>query len=192
MPKAEQDDLTIPSIPSAYSSTYGNTPYANIPSQSDTVYVPPSPSSVPSSDVIASPSGIPPAKQSKKRRVYILALVLLVLLVIVAVGAYVYLNRSTPDKTITTYYVALTHGDFQTAYDQLATATQSHLSEPKFVQFWQGLGGVKAWTLVTSQEQGSTATSTVTLTLGNGQIRLATISLIDENGTWKIDNEILQ
>ena len=126
-------------------------------------------------------------------RSYLLALILIVLIVIAAGGTYVYLNRSTPDKTLTTYYVALIHGDFQTAYDQLSTAAKSTITEPAFVQFWQNLGGVKAWSLTTTiQEQGSNATATVRLTLGNGQTRPASILLVDENGVWKIRQETIR
>src|SRR5437867_644226 len=141
LPTTDQDEATVSSVPSAFSTPYGNTPYTS----SDPVFAPPPPSVVPSSSEIASASRVPPAQQPKRRRVYILALVCIVLLVIVAVGAYVYLNRSTPDKTISTYYAALVHGDYQTAYDQLSTASQGKLTEPAFVQFWQALGGVKAW-----------------------------------------------
>jgi len=116
-------------------------------------------------------------------------LVIIALVVIIAVGAYAYLNRSTPDKTVTTYYSALVHGDFQTAYDQLSTSAKGTITEPAFVQFWQRLGGVKAWSLISTQEQGSTANSRVTITLGNGQVRHASILLVDENGTWKIQQE---
>jgi hypothetical protein len=118
-------------------------------------------------------------------------MVLIVLLVIVAAGAYIYLNRSTPDKTITTYYAALVHGDYQTAYDQLSTAAKGNITEPDFVKFWQIRCGVKAWSLITTQEQGSTATAKVTLTLGNGQTRPASINMIEENGTWKIQQETI-
>ncbi len=124
-------------------------------------------------------------------RGYFITLALIVLLVLIAVGTYVYLNRSTPDKTLTTYYAALIHGDYQTAYDQLSTASQGKLTEPAFVQFWQALGGVKAWSTTSLQEQGSTATAALTLTLGNGQTRPASITLIDENGEWKIENETI-
>jgi hypothetical protein len=115
-----------------------------------------------------------------------------VLLVLVAVGAYVYLNRSTPEKTLTTYYGALISGDYQTAYDQLSTASKGKITEPAFVQFWQALGGVKAWSTTSLLEQGSTATAALTLTLGNGQTRPATIALINENGVWKIENETIR
>ena len=193
LPAPDQDELTVPSIQSALSTPNDNILYSNTPSTSaDTVFAPPPPPShVPSSGEIASSSGHPPVQQPKRRRGFILLLVFLAFLVIIAVGAYVYLNRSTPDKTVTTYYSALVHGDFQTAYDQFSTASKGKLTEPQFVHFWQVLGGVKAWSLISTQEQGSTANSKVTITLGNGQTRPASISLIDENGTWKIVNETI-
>ena len=193
LPIPDQDELTVPSIHSALSISHDNTPYSNTPStSSDTVFAPPPPlSHVPTTDEKASPSGLPSAQKPKRRRGYIISLVFIMLLVIVAVGAYVYLNRSTPDKTTTTYYAALVHGDYQTAYDQLSTAAKGNLTEPRFARIWQSLGGVKAWSLISTQEQGSTANSKVTLTLGNGQTRPASISLIDENGTWKIVNETI-
>ncbi len=193
LPTTDQDEPTVLTIPPTPSTPYDNTPYSNTPStSSDTVLAPPPPPShVPSSGEKASSSGLPPSRQPKRRRGFILLLVFIVLLVIVAVGAYVYLNRSTPNKTVTTYYSALVHGDFQTAYDQLSTASQGKITEPRFAQIWQGLGGVKSWSLISTQEQGSTANSKVTITLGNGQTRPASISLIDENGTWKIVNETI-
>ena len=193
LPTTDQDEPTVLTIPPTPSTPYDNTPYSNTPStSSDTVFAPPPPPShVPSSGEKASPFGLPPAQQPKRRRGYIISLVIIVLLAIIAVGAYVYLNRSTPDKTITTYYAALVHGDYQTAYDQLSTASQGKLTEPAFVQFWQVRGGVKAWSLISTQEQSSTATAKLSLSLGNGQITPASISLIDENGTWKIEKETI-
>jgi uncharacterized membrane protein len=192
LPTTDQDEYTVPSIPSALSSPSGQIPSTTTPSSSsDQVFAPPPPG-FPSSGEIASSSGLPsapPAQRPKTRRGYIIASVLIVLLVIAAAAAYVYLNRSTPDKTLTTYYRALTNGDYQTAYDQLSTATRSKITEPGFVQFWQALGGVKAWSVTTIQEQGSTATAMLTLTLGNGQTAPASIALIAENGMWKIENE---
>jgi hypothetical protein len=188
LPTTDQDEPTVSSIPSSLSTSYGNTPYSNTPSTTaETVYAPPPPSSyVSTTDEKANLPGLPSAQKPKRRRGLVLSLVIIVLFVIIAVGAFVYVNRSTPDKTITTYYAALVHGDYQTAYDQLSTAFQGKLTEPAFVQFWQSLGGVKAWTLVSIQGHGSAANSTVTVTLGTGQTKLATILLVDENGTWKI------
>ena len=192
MPSTDQDEPTVSSIPSSLSTPYDNTPYSNTPSASaETVYAPPPPppSYVSTTDEKASPPGLPLTQKPKRRRGLVLSLVIIALVAIVAVGAYVYLNRSTPNKTITTYYSALVHNDFQTAYGQLSTLAQGSTSEQRFTQIWQGLGGVKAWTLVSTQEQGSTANSTVTVTLGSGQTKLAAIILVDENGTWKIQQE---
>jgi zinc-ribbon domain len=193
LPATDQDEPTILTVPSTPSMSYDNTPYSNTPStSSETVFAPPPPPShIPPSGEISSPASYPPAQRPKRRRGFILSLMIIVLVVIIAVGAFVYVNRSTPDKTITTYYVALVHGDYQTAYDQLSTTLRGKLTEPAFVQFWQSRGGVKAWSTNTSQEQGSTASATLNLTLGNGQTTPASISLIDENGTWKIENEIV-
>jgi len=144
------------------------------------VDTPPPPSGVPSSGERATSPELPSALSAgrpRRRRWYFIASALLVLLVLVAVGATVYLTRSTPDKTLTTYYGALIQRDYQTAYDQLSTASQGQLTEPAFVQFWQGFGGVRAWSTTSLQEQGSTATAALTLTLGNGQTRPAAIAL---------------
>jgi hypothetical protein len=195
LPTIDQDEPTVSSIPPTLSSPSEHTPYTTTPSRlSDTVYAPPPPPGVPSSGERASSSGLPPApsaQRPQRHRGYFIALALIVLLVLVAVGTSVYLNRSTPDQTLTTYYAALIHADYQTAYDQLSTASQGKLTEPAFVQFWQALGGVKAWSTTSLQEQGSTATAALTLTLGNGQTRPASIALIDENGAWKIENETI-
>jgi hypothetical protein len=190
LPTTDQDEPTVSSIPSSLATLYGNTPHSNTPSApAETVYAPPPPSYIPTTGKNASPPELPPAQKPKRRRGLVLSLVIIAVVVIIAAGAYVYLNLSTPDKTITTYYSALVHNDFQTAYGQFSTAAQRGTSEQRFVNFWQRLRGVKAWTLVSTQEQGSTANSTVTVTFGNGQTSLATIRLIDENGTWKIEQE---
>lgn len=195
LPRVDQDEATASSIPPALSSPYGHTPYMTTPSSlSETVSTPPPPSGVPSSGERANSPELSPAlaaQRPQRRRWYFIASALLVLLVLVAVGTYVYLNRSTPDKTLTTYYGALIRGDYQTAYAQLSTASQGKLTEPAFVQFWQALGGVKAWSTTSTQEQGSSATAALTLMLGNGQTRPASIALSDENGTWKIENETI-
>jgi hypothetical protein len=195
LPTIDEDEPTVSTIPPAFSSTYGSTPSITAPSTaSDTELVSPSlPRASSSVEKAHSPelSPAPSVPRPQRRRLYFVGLALIVLLVLIAVGTYVYLNRSTPDKTLTTYYGALIHGDYQTAYNQLSTTSQSKLTEPAFVHFWQALGGVTAWSTTSLQEQGSTATAAVSLTLGNGQTRTATITLIDENGTWKIQNETI-
>lgn len=188
LPTVDLDELTVSSLPTALSTPYGDTP----PSSAETVITPPlQPSYIPISGEKASSSRHTPYQHPRRRRAFIISLVILVLLVIVASGVYVYVNRSTPDKTVTTYYSALVHGNFQTAYDQLSTSAQGTLTEPQFTRIWQGLGGVKAWSLISTQEQDSTANSRVTIKFGNGQTRPASIILVDENGAWKIQKETI-
>jgi zinc ribbon protein len=187
LPVTVQDEPTISSIPSNLPTSYENTPYSNTPSNSaDTVYAPPPP--IPYAPTTSAKTSTP-VQKPKSRRGLIITLAIVVIVAVIAAGAYFYLNRSTPDKTVTTYYSALVQNDFQTAYNQCSTAFQNSLSEQNFASIWLNQGGVKAWTLVSTQEQGSIAHSTVTVTFGNGQIRLATIDLVNENGAWKINKE---
>jgi len=194
LPTTEQDESTILTADPALSPTYGYNPSANTTfDSSEPLSAPPPPPDI-FSDEKARSTGTQSssiAPRPKHRRGYAIAVVLLVLVVIAAVGAYVYLNRSTPDNTLKTYYSALKSGDYQTAYAQLSTTAQGRITEQGFAQFWQALGGVKAWSETSLQEQSTTATAALSLTLGNGQTRPASIPLVIENGVWKIDNETI-
>jgi len=114
---AHQDEPTIYSINPSLSTPYQNTPYSNTPSTpADTVYATPPPSPYgPTINEKASPTELPPAQKPKSRRGLIFALVVIAIAVIITAEAYANLNRSAPDKTVTTYYSALVHNDFQTA-----------------------------------------------------------------------------
>jgi len=129
--------------------------------------------------------------QKKSRLGLWIALIVIVLLVAAGgVGGYVYLNRSTPEKTITTYCNALQSGDYQTAYNQLSSSLTSKFTESQFAQLSQvgfaAVGGLKSCTVSNVQENGSTATGTATVTLGNGKTQSSPVSLVNQNGTWKL------
>ena len=129
--------------------------------------------------------------QKKSRLGLWIALIVIVLLVAAGgVGGYVYLNRSTPEKTITTYCNALQSGDYQTAYNQLSSSLTSKFTESQFAQLSQvgfaAVGGLKSCTVSNVQENGSTATGTITATFGNGKTQSSPISLVNQNGTWKL------
>ncbi|HVB75322.1 MAG TPA: zinc ribbon domain-containing protein [Ktedonobacteraceae bacterium] len=192
LPTTDQDESTILTVPPVYNSNY---PISAAYSEADPVSTPPPPPpfNMPSGQAGSTdvPQSLSSAARPKSRRGLIIALVLVVLIVIVAGGAYAYLNRSTPNNTLTTYCNALKGGDYQTAYNQLSTSAQRNLTESQFASFWQNLGGIKSWTLNNVQEQGSKATATVTFTLNSGQTAHATITLINENGTWKVDSETI-
>jgi limonene-1,2-epoxide hydrolase len=84
---------------------------------------------------------------------------------------------------------ALNHGDYQTAYDQFSSGWQSsHKPESDFAN---------AFSTVTNcsntfpTQNGTSATSQITLTLSNGQTQVGTANLIElGDGTWKIDSLI--
>ena len=129
--------------------------------------------------------------QKKSRLGLWIALIVIVLLVAAGgVGGYVYLNRSTPEKTITTYCNALQSGDYQTAYNQLSSSLTSKFTESQFAQLSQvgfaAVGGLKSCTVSNVQENGSTATGTITGTFGNGKTQPSPVSLVNQNGTWKL------
>ncbi len=129
--------------------------------------------------------------QKRSRLGLWIALVVIALLVVAGgVGGYVYLNRSTPEKTLTTYCNALQSGDYQTAYNQLSSSLTSRLTESQFAQLSQtafaAVGGLKSCTVSNVQEHGSTATGTITATLGNGKTQSGPVSLVNQNGAWKL------
>lgn len=138
-----------------------------------------------------------PVQPARKSRLglWIALLVLAFVIIAGAVGAYLYVNRSTPDKTLTAYCTAIKNGDAQGAYDQLSTRAKSKTSVAQISQALQIInspliGGIKDCTFSNVQENGSTATATVTITPNKGKALNAPAQLLDENGTWKVDNTI--
>jgi hypothetical protein len=124
-----------------------------------------------------------------------ITLVVILLVVIVGGGAIVYVTaiRSTPQKTLSAYCDGLMKSDAQKVYDQLDTAQQAKTSVKDFQDAFKVLnspliGGVKSCTVGNVTESGSTATATVTLTFGVGKSSSETDTLIQENGTWKLDS----
>ncbi len=136
----------------------------------------------------------PAQAQRKSRRGLWIGLIVIVLLVAGGVGGYVYLNRSTPTKTLQAFCTALKNNDPQGAYNQLSARVQSQTTEQGFAQEIQQfnnplLGGIKDCTVSNVQENGSTASGTITLTFNkvNTPVNLDN-NLVNENGTWKVDN----
>jgi flagellar basal body-associated protein FliL len=170
----EQRDYQQPPPPPAYQQQY--------PAAAPAQYAPP-----------LAPAYPPPALVRKKSRrgLWITLISIFVLLVIacVAVGAVVYANRSTPTRTLTAFCTALKANDYHTAYQQLSVSAQGTKSESDFTTTFQKVGGVKDCTFNNVNENSSTATALVTLTLNLAAIPPIKYDsrLVDENGTWKID-----
>lgn len=95
---------------------------------------------------------------------------------------------SSPDETLTTYCQALGKQNFRLAYNQLSSAAKGKVSEKTFVNQLSS-NGVTGCQATKAQENGSTATSTVTYVATFGVTRDAPTTLINELGTWKIEDQ---
>lgn len=185
------DDATVMTAPPAPSSSFSKGATGNSQFQTpEPISDPPPPLRQTSGEkeVISSAPQLPPyASAPKRRRGCLIALALIALIILAVVGAFAFMNRSTPNDTLTAYCSALKAGDYQTAYNQLSSGAKSGISEARFAQFWrQQVGAIKAWTVNSVQEQGSSATAAVSFTLSNGRTAPATIILIDESDGWKV------
>ena len=141
--------------------------------------------------------GLPVRPPRKSRLGLWIALIIVLLVVIIAAGgAYLYVNRSTPTKTLQTYCDALQTDNPQEAYNQLSSQTQRQISLQRFTATFNAteqllnspfLGGIKTCTAGNVQENGSSATGTIVITVNNTS-RTFPIkeSLVSESGTWKI------
>ena len=139
----------------------------------------------------------PTAEQPRKRRTGLIVGVIVLLLLVVggAVGGFLYINRSTPEKTLQAYCDALKNGDAQGAYNLLSTNARSKTNQTDFTKAFQLIkspliGGIKSCTFTNVQQTGSNATADVTVAVGNPAVPVKPNKafLVDENGTWKIDS----
>jgi len=146
--------------------------------------------STPVSQSVAAPA------QKKRRTGLIIGLIAaLVLLAGAAIGGYYYINQSTPEKTLSAACAALTGNDPQGFFNQLSTHAQSQTTEANIAQQFQQfqssqVGGVKNCTFTNVQQNGTSATARVTLTFGNASVQPQALNftLVNENGTWKVDS----
>jgi len=136
---------------------------------------------------------LPTPKTSRASRW--IALVIVLLLIIAGSAAYYYFQvRSSPQKTLQAYCAAFESNDAQGLYNTLSTSSQAQTSVSK-IQTTLRLfdlvtgGGIKTCTVDSTQETGSTATGTVTLVANTNHSGDTTLHLVDENGTWKIDDK---
>jgi len=136
--------------------------------------------------------------QKRSRLGLWIALVVIALLVGAGgVGGYVYLNRSTPTKTLQTFCNALKASppDYPTAYNQFSVHQRAQRSEQAFASSLGPafsnpiLGGLKDCTVSNVQETGSTATGLVTLSFNRvSQTLVFNFNLVNESDGWKIDS----
>jgi hypothetical protein len=142
----------------------------------------------------------PVAGRPRKRRTgLIIGIVVLILLIVGgAIGGFLYANRSTPEKTLQAFCTAIKNNDAQGAYNQLGTTITSRETEQQYARTFATseaalnspqAGGLKDCTVSNVQQNGSSATGTMTLSVNKSTVTLPINStLSDENGTWKIEN----
>ena len=131
----------------------------------------------------------------KRRTGLIIGLAILLLLIVGGgIGSYIYFSASTPEKTLSAICSSLVNNDQQGFFNQLSTHAQSQNSQSSIAQLFQTLqgpsvGGVKTCNFSNVQQNGSNATAVVTITAGNPSFKPtpANFTLVDQNGTWKVD-----
>jgi len=124
-----------------------------------------------------------------------IGLAVLLLLLLGGGGFLAYTQvRSTPQKTLAAYCDGWKTGNAQEIYNQLDTSQQARVSVSEVQRVLDSIkqtGGVTECTVSGVQQTGSSATGIVTLSAGSGRSASETDTLIEENGTWKIDNSKL-
>lgn len=141
---------------------------------------------------------IPPRQKPKKKRRgllgVVISIIVVLLLAVVAYGAFAYLNRSTPQKTLTAFCNDLKNNDYHGAYQQMSNNFQSTTSEGKFTSFFKGQfalgGGLKDCQPGNATTSGSTGTAIITFIVNNSLVppQNRNSSLVTDSGVWKIDN----
>ena len=150
------------------------------------------------SDQYGAPISQPVVVPQQKRRRTGLIIGLIAALVLVAgaaIGGYYFINLSTPEKTLGAVCSAVTNNDPQGFFNQLSSHAQSQTTEATIAQQFQQfqssqVGGIKSCTFSNVQQNGTSATARVALTFGNASVQPSAFNftLVNENGTWKVDS----
>lgn len=144
------------------------------------------------------PSGPPPvatqlAEPPRSKGLWItLALVAILVVGGGILGMLYNANRSTPTKTLQTFCTNFKNSDAQGVYNLLSSHAQAQTNVGvlnALVSLVQSSGGVHDCTVSNVQENGSTATGHLTITLTNAQSNQSVLEhLINEKGTWKMED----
>lgn len=138
---------------------------------------------------------VAPPRRRSRAGLIIGLVVLLLLLVGGGIGGYLYYNstRSTPEKTLQAYCTALENSDAQGIFNLESKNLQQHttLSEIRtglaLIDSPLGGNGVKNCVVgPVTNNNGTTATGTVTVTLGDGKSQTSSGVLVNQNGSWKL------
>lgn len=92
--------------------------------------------------------------------------------------------RSTPTVTLTNFCAALKAGDYQTTYNLFSTKLQGQVGTVD--QYVASLGSAKVTDCTVSHVDDSAGTGTIALVTSGGTGSFED-TLVNQNGTWKID-----
>lgn len=136
-----------------------------------------------------------PPQKSNTNTIVIVAIVLVAVVGSGIFGIW-FMNRSTPEKTLGAYCLALQNSDAQSIFDLSSRRVQA---ESSVDEIQQGLGFITAFlgpiescTPSNIQINGNTATATLTLILKKDPNKPQDSNgpLIFEDNTWKIDSDV--
>ncbi len=186
--------------PSPYTSYQGGQPpppvyNAQSPYQQQPPYYPPYGQGQP-----PALSSKPPAtslmarfRSDSRFRLVVIGAGVLLLILIIAGGIAIAGSGSSPTKTLTQYCNDFKAGDFNSAYDLLSSNVQSTVSRSQYIAEEQGVnqaGGVTNCSVTNVNESDPSATGNIVYTFGDGRTLTGRYTLVLQNGTWKISNEV--
>jgi hypothetical protein len=122
----------------------------------------------------------------RERKFILIGAGLLVVIALALVG-YFFFNRSTPEKTLDAFCIAMQGQDYQTAYNQLSYSLQSNETELEFANTLRANGKVNACKHSPTKTANNKATANVTIVTGSGQASSSSIILTADSGNiWKL------
>jgi hypothetical protein len=143
-------------------------------------------------------------RRSGDKGMAIAGLVLSIIGIVVGIGVFVAFIVSSPSRpsnadafspstqTLQAYCDAIKAQDAHAAYQLYSSSAQQGTSEDQFkANLGPALYHVIDCTVSNVNENGSTATGTITYTFDTGQTGAIDYALYIENGSWKITNETL-
>ncbi len=134
------------------------------------------------------------AQPRRKRMLPLIAAIVggLVVLALILGGVY-FAVRSTPTKTLTTFCSDIQSGNYQGAYSQFSARIRESGTEATFENSFKtalaARKGLKGCAVGDVSDDGSIGNGVMTWVFNDsGPSAVFKTTLLDENGTWKIDN----
>ena len=182
----DENGYDIPSLPYV--------PYTQYVEHSSPVEVAASVDPIP----LASPAPLAPVQEQaptpkrRRRRLWIPLGIAALLLLIIGVSLFPlvsYLNRSTPEKTLSTFCTALEKEAYQVAYDQLTANLQTQLTESQFASSLSADKIIQCTYGSTSEASTSTKTSLKLVHFQQHFVNNDIVTLIKQpDKIWKISD----